>query len=107
MAVRGDRLFVLRIASGGQLPEVRIDSYSLAPDQVSISVTDNPEALAGAEQPGHFRRWQFRWSSEHVITVVGELWHRHRDWGTPGPTTTELFARRLARHLGWAIPEKT
>jgi hypothetical protein len=105
MAVRDQRLLVVRPTGTGDDTEVRLDAYPLSPHEVSISVTDNPADTAGARNAGPFRRWEFTWSSGARVTVLGELW-REEQWRTPGPDASELFARQLARQLGWPIPEK-
>ncbi len=70
---------------------------------VRITVRDNPQDLAGADPPGHFRRWKFTWDSGACVELLGEVW-RTRPWRDDGPDGAEMFARMLAQRLGCNTP---
>jgi hypothetical protein len=106
MAVKDGRLFVVRPKPGDAArAEMQVECLALVPSEVAIAVTDNPQDMADADPPGHFRRWEFIWRSGTRATLLGEV-RRMRQWRGDGPDNAELFARAVAQRLGWDVPDQ-
>lgn len=104
LAIKGERLFVVRSNVGeASQAEMHVDCLPIMPDQVSVSVIDNPQNMADAVPPGHFRRWVFSWSAGSRVELLGEV-RRMRQWSNGGADGAELFAQAIARRLGWDVP---